>query len=225
MTVELLNHTLNPDETIEKAARICYNSKSGDYLKRKKFLQGLIKSGHTATIEHASATFKISGVSRALTHELVRHRLMSFCQRSQRYCSEDGFKYVMPDTIAQHSKSDIIEDENMEKVAPSFCSMYAWYMEHIEKFYNEMVKAGIPKEDARYVLPNACCTEIIVTANFREWRHFLGLRLSPRAQWEIRNLAKEILRQLYSIAPIIFEDLYIEQFEGKEVKDVSNDKQ
>lgn len=208
MTVELLNHTLNPDETIEKAARICYNSKSGDYLRRKKFLQGLIKSGHTATIEHASATFKISGVSRALTHELVRHRLMSFCQRSQRYCSEDGFQYVTPNTISE-----------------KFNEKYQKMIDGINAFYTEMVNAGIPKEDARYVLPNACCTEIIVTANFREWRHFLGLRLSPRAQWEIRNLAKEILKQLYSIAPIIFEDLYVEQFEGKEVKDVSNDKQ
>lgn len=196
MKVELLSHTDNPEETIERAARICYDSKAGDEEKRKKFLSGLIKSGHTATIEHASATFEISGVSRALTHELVRHRLFSFCQRSQRYCNEDGFETVVPDSIKKN-------DFEIE---------YKALIKTIEELYNEMVADGVPKEDARYILPNACCTRIVVSGNFREWRHFLELRLSPRAQWEIRSLAKEILKQLYAIAPIVFGDLYEQQF-------------
>ena len=99
MEAKLIECTPNPEEVIERAARICYDSKSGDEERRSKFIKGLVKSGHTATIEHAFATFEISGVSRALTHELVRHRLFSFCQRSQRYCNEDGFEVVLPESI------------------------------------------------------------------------------------------------------------------------------
>lgn len=199
MKIELLAYTPNPEETIEKAARICYNSKSGDEEKRKKFLSGLIKSGHTSTIEHASATFKFSGVSRALTHELVRHRLFSFSQRSQRYCNEDGFNLVVPNTIKQSPSSEgkISNIDRWNKIVSD-----------IKKFYNDLVSQGIPKEDARYILPNACCSEIIVSGNFREWRHFLELRLSPRAQWEIRELAHNVLIELYKISPIIFQDMY-----------------
>lgn len=201
MNAELVSYTQNPEETIEKAARICYDSKAGDIEKRKKFLSGLIKSGHTSTIEHASATFKISEVSRALTHELVRHRLFSFSQRSQRYCFEDNPGYVVPDTIQN--------DLNLR-------NKYVQALNKIQDLYIDLVKSGIPKEDARYVLPNACFTEIYVSGNFREWRHFLELRLSPRAQWEIRYLAKEILKKLYEIAPIIFGDLYEQEFEKNE---------
>jgi len=188
----LVDHSPNPEALIEKAARLCYNSKPGDEEKRKKFLTGPINSGHTSTIEHASATFKISEVSRALTHELVRHRIgMSYSQRSQRYCSEDGFEIVVPDLI---KKNDFeIEYKSLIKT--------------IEELYNEMVADGVPKEDARYILPNACHTQIIVTGNFTAWRHFLELRLSPRAQWEIRQLAHLILNELYKIAPVIFQDL------------------
>lgn len=187
----LVDHSPNPEALIEKAARLCYNSKPGDEEKRKKFLTGLINSGHTSTIEHASATFKISEVSRALTHELVRHRIgMSYSQRSQRYCSEDGFGAVVPPTITNYLE---------EKFKDS--------LDAINGLYVEMVNAGVPKEDARYILPNACYTQIIVTGNFTAWRHFLELRLSPRAQWEIRQLAHLILNELYKIAPVIFQDL------------------
>lgn len=202
MKVELVTYTQNPEETIEKAARICYDSKLGDLEKRKKFLTGLVKSGHLSTIEHASATFKISEISRACSHEIVRSRLASFSQRSQRYCNEDEFNVVYPKTIAE-SKPYYDVDGN----AISFQDKWKVTLALIENFYNEMVKAGIPKEDARYILPNACCTELYMSANFREWRHFLELRLSPRAQWEIRELAHMILEKLYEIAPIVFQDL------------------
>lgn len=191
MNVELVAHTPNPEETIEKAARICYDSKTGDEEKRTKFLKGLVKSGHTSTIEHASATFEISEVSRALTHELVRHRLFSFSQRSQRYCSEDGFGAVIPESLKKAGYE--IEFKAL--------------MKEIEEVYNDMVADGVPKEDARYILPNACYTKIIVSGNFREWHHFLKLRLSPRAQWEIRQLACRIYEKLVELAPAIFCDL------------------
>lgn len=213
MKAELIAYTPNPEETIEKAARICYDSKTGDYEKRKKFLSGLIKSGHTSTIEHASATFKFSEVSRALTHELVRHRLFSFSQRSQRYCKEDGFGYVIPGSI-KYNLTKCDENEDCDGT-DSFDTRYVWCMEKIAELYDEMVKRGIPKEDARYILPNACYTEIFVSGNFREWRHFLELRLSPRAQWEIRQLAHMVLNELYKVAPIIFQDLK-DKYETKE---------
>lgn len=202
MKVELVAYTPNPEETIERAARICYDSKTGDYEKRKKFLSGLIKSGHTSTIEHASATFKFSEVSRALTHELVRHRLFSFSQRSQRYCSEDGFVTTIPRSIVNEKSGQ-------------FPGKWMDLMNSILDLYNEMVEAGIPKEDARYILPNACHTEIFVSGNFREWRHFLELRLSPRAQWEIRELAHLVLNELYKVAPIVFQDLK-DKYDGPE---------
>lgn len=205
MKAELVTYTPNPEETIEKAARICYNSQCGDYEKRKKFLTGLIKSGHTSTIEHASATFKFSEVSRALTHELCRHRLFSFSQRSQRYCNEDGFGIVMPESLKQNG----------------YETEFNALMKEIEELYNDMVEDGIPKEDARYILPNACHTEIFVSGNFREWRHFLELRLSPRAQWEIRQLAHLVLNDLYKIAPIIFQDL-VDKYETKTEESQSN---
>lgn len=200
MKAELIAYTPNPEETIERAARICYDSKTGDYEKRKKFLSGLIKSGHTSTIEHASATFKFSEVSRALTHELVRHRLFSFSQRSQRYCFEDNPGYVVPDTI----------QDNLE-----LREKYVKLLNEVQNVYKEFVNSGVPKEDARYVLPNACYTEIFVSGNFREWRHFLELRLSPRAQWEIRQLAHLVLNELYKVAPIIFQDLK-DKYDGPE---------
>ena len=207
MKAELVAYTPNPEETIEKAARICYNSQCGDYEKRKKFLSGLIKSGHTSTIEHASATFKFSEVSRALTHELVRHRLFSFSQRSQRYCNEDGFGYVVPDTIKEKLKTKSVENPLVDSVSVTYESVFKNFMQKAKDLYNEMVAAGVPKEDARYILPNACHTEIFVSGNFREWRHFLELRLSPRAQWEIRELAHLVLNELYKVAPIVFQDL------------------
>ena len=210
MKAELVAYTPNPEETIERAARICYDSKTGDYEKRKKFLSGLIKSGHTSTIEHASATFKFSEVSRALTHELVRHRLFSFSQRSQRYCNEDGFNFVIPPSIIE---SHTIK--NIDGSITDVSTRWDHIISEIRSFYNDMVAAGVPKEDARYILPNACYTEIFVSGNFREWRHFLELRLSPRAQWEIRQLAHLVLNELYKVAPIVFQDLK-DKYDGSE---------
>ncbi len=199
MKVTLIAYTPNPETTIARAARICYDSQPKDLDGERTFIKGLVKSGHTATIEHASATFLIEDVSRALTHELVRHRLFSFCQRSQRYVKETEPNYVTPDVLVDDNKAN----EKMQSAKRLFdrAMRDAWY------FYGRLLEYGLKPEDARFVLPNACTTTITVSGNFREWRNFLQLRLSPRAQWEIRKLANIILDKLYEIAPSCFEDL------------------
>jgi thymidylate synthase (FAD) len=133
--------------------------------------------------------------------------LFSFSQRSQRCCNEDGFGYVIPDTIKEKLKTKSVENPLVDSVSVTYESVFKNFMQKAKDLYNEMVAAGVPKEDARYILPNACHTEIFVSGNFREWRHFLELRLSPRAQWEIRQLAHLVLNELYKVAPIIFQDL------------------
>lgn len=192
MTVELLEYTPNPETNIANAARICYDSKPKDLDGERKFIKALIKAGHTATIEHSSCTFRFSGVSRCLTHQLVRHRLFSFCQRSQRYVKEDDFEYVVPESIKN--------DETAKKD-------YADLMSRINSLYEDFLKRGIKAEDARYILPNACASQIVVSGNFREWRNFLDLRLEQHAQKEIRDLANLVLDELMKIAPSVFEDL------------------
>lgn len=189
MNVELLSITPNSEELIERACRICYNSECNPET-RDSFISGIIKRGHESVIEHASATFEITGVSRALTHQLVRCRLASYSQKSQRYCKEGQFDYVIP---------------------PSIQGLDAAYfnttMRNLQKVYNDLIQLGIKAEDARFVLPNACCTEIVMTMNFRELRHFIELRADKHAQWEIRELAKQILDILFLHAPNIFKDL------------------
>ena len=191
MWVELISSTPNPEELIERAARSCYASECKGEEVRQKFLRGLAKSGHESPMEHAVATFRIVG-SRAFTHQLVRHRLASYSQKSQRYVKEDDFKWVLPPSV-QHN-------EEAYKV-------FSTAMHDTRIAYGQLIALGIPKEDARYVLPNACETEIVMTANFREWRHFINLRADSHAQWEIREVAEMVLKQLYQIAPSIFEDL------------------
>lgn len=206
MKVELLQHTPEPEKLIEQSGRVCYQSSNndGNLEKREKFIKAIVRNEHLSVLEHASASFKITGVSRALTHELVRHRLFSFSQRSQRYCLEDNFGYIIPESIMNNST---LREE------------YEGVVSCIEHFYQRMIDNKIPREDARYILPNAVETQIVVSGNFREWRHFLNLRLSKRAQWEIRNLATEILSQLYKIAPNVFQDISDREMEKEKEKE------
>jgi thymidylate synthase (FAD) len=188
MTVELLSITPDAEEIIEHAGRVCYLSDGHD----PEIITRWIKSGHESVIEHAVASFHISGISRACSHQLVRHRLASYSQQSQRYVSEDQFEYVIPDSI-KHS---------------NYCkAIYEDAMSLIQTAYKALVEVGIKKEDARFVLPNACTTEIVMTANFREWRTILKLRLDKHAQWEIRSMCGEIARILIDKAPHVFSDL------------------
>lgn len=170
MNVSLIQSTPNPIETIAQIASICYDSNPKNPM---KLVTHLYKNGHLSVFEHIYFTFKIEGISRACSHQLVRHRHCSFTQRSQRYCSEDGFEYVIPPTID--------EDD-------------LWMnMDTIATWYENYQKDGVPNEDARYILPNACTTDIYLSCNLRELIHICNERLCSRAQWEIRELVQKMV--------------------------------
>lgn len=197
LQVELLAITPDAERLIETAGRTCYDSTDrAGADSAPRFIQMLIQRGHHSVLEHASATFAIRGVSRALTHQLVRHRLASYSQRSQRYVKEDGFDVVTPPSIAAR---------------PQAAARFQEYLRVARETYDALRSAGVPAEDARFVLPNACRSDIVVTANFREWRHILALRGAPQAQWEIRQLAVAVLRELKNRAPAVFSDFSIDE--------------
>jgi thymidylate synthase (FAD) len=191
MKVELLHITENAEELIGTAARTCYKSEVGK--NNGKFIKNLIKMEHLSVIEHATATFRVREVSRALTHQLVRHRLCSYSQQSLRYVNEKQFDYVVSEAI--------------EKMEGQIRNQFHKHMAEIQKMYEYWKEIGLKNEDARFVLPNACYTEIVMSANFREFRNIFKLRCDKHAQWEIRNMAKEMLKQLYDKCPNVFEDL------------------
>ena len=158
----------------------------------KRIIKRVTGYGHVSVIEHASFTFSIEGVSRAMTHQLVRHRIASFTQQSQRYVTHDTLeKYVTPPSITNNEETQKIFDEALEKISET---------------YQNLLKLGIKKEDARFILPNAAKTNIIVTMNARELRHFFNLRCCTRSQWEIREVAIEMLKQAKKTAPALFEN-------------------
>jgi thymidylate synthase (FAD) len=197
--VTLIEHTPNPELTVALAARLCYSPSSISDLREKleasdieAFLDKIMLLGHHSVLEHASFTFGIEGISRVTTHQLVRHRIASFSQQSQRYVSnKEDFTSIMPDTIAEN---------------PDARQIFAFMSETVHKAYAQLVELGIPAEDARYILPNATETKIIMTMNARELLHFFTLRCCQRAQWEIRQMSVEMLRLVKKIAPVIFRE-------------------
>lgn len=207
LKVVLLAHTPHPEETVAAAAKLCYSSSNVETVKeavytkdQHPFIEKLVDMGHLSPIEHASFTFAVEGISRACSHQLVRHRLASYSQQSQRYVGmEEGFGYIVPPSIG----SDPVIKER-----------FTFFMEGIQQFYNDLVfdmkSKGIEGEsayeDARFVLPNAAETKIIVTMNARELLHFFTQRCCRRAQWEIRAMAVEMLRLVRRVAPAIFND-------------------
>ena len=164
-----------------------------------KFVMRITSSGHTSILEHASASFTIKGVSRTMTHQLVRHRLASYTQQSQRYCTMDNFQYVVPPRIKRIPRLLNAYNNLMREVRET----YSYLQNEMEKEYNNK---QIANEDARFVLPNASETNITVTMNYRELIHFLGLRMCTRAQWEIRSVATEIYNIMCKEEPYIFGD-------------------
>jgi thymidylate synthase (FAD) len=207
LNVVLLACTPDPVETVAAAAKLCYSASGIAAIKegmsskdQQPFIGKLVDSGHLSPIEHSSFTFAVEGISRACSHQLVRHRLASYSQQSQRYVSmENGFGYIVPPSIAAE---------------PSLKEQFEFFMEGIQEFYNRLVTAlnerGIEGEaafeDARFVLPNAAETKIIVTMNGRELLHFFTQRCCRRAQWEIRAMAAEMLNLAKKAAPAIFRD-------------------
>lgn len=199
MQVELLYHTPDPERAIATAARLCYAPVGAAELmetmpneRAQSVLSTILKSGHLSTLEHASYTFAVDGVSRALTHQLVRHRIASFNQQSQRYVAfTDGLSVIKPESVAENSETNRIFDEAIDAAFAA---------------YSALLEAGVPAEDARYLLPNAAETKIVITMNVRELLHFLSLRCCNRAQWEIRAMADRMLELAKPTAPYIFMD-------------------
>ncbi len=198
MRVTLLSHTPEPEKTVAMAARLCYSpsdilqlKKKLDNLSVEKLIRKIVRMGHHSVLEHVSFTFGIEGISRATSHQLVRHRLASYSQQSQRYVVfKDSINYITPQSIARNAESREIFKKITEECFDA---------------YQKLLKLGIPVEDARYVLPNASETRIMVTMNARELLHFFRLRGCRRAQWEIRALAMEMLSIVKNVAPLIFE--------------------
>ncbi|ORJ55048.1 FAD-dependent thymidylate synthase [Geothermobacter hydrogeniphilus] len=196
MRVQLLTHTPDPERACAAAARLCYSAADIDQLLAKEaedqalLLKKILKLGHFSVLEHASFTFGIEGISRACSHQLVRHRIASFSQQSQRYVSSaENFPAVLPDSIA---------------ASPELRKVFETFMSEAGRVYARLLEAGVPAEDARFVLPNAVETKLVMTMNARELHHFFHLRCCRRAQWEIRAMAKEMLRLVRRAAPVIF---------------------
>lgn len=208
--VRLLEHTPNPEKLVAMAARLCYSPVKIDELAenvvqndQQSFVKKLLDMGHYSAIEHVSFTFGIEGVSRSLLAQITRHRIASFSVQSQRYVGETRqqnaqgiFEYIIPETVAGLGPEAVAEFEEQ--------------MAQIQKWYDGWVaKLGGGRgayEDARFVLPNAAETKIVVTMNARELRHFFNLRCCQRAQWEIRRLAEEMLQLVKEVAPVLFAD-------------------
>lgn len=179
-----------PEELLEHAGRVCYRSESRGV--PGKFLRARIREGHESIVEHASATFEVSGISRAASHQLVRHRIASYSQESQRYVDMSDPEWALPPAVAGD---------------PEARTIWERFASEVEAAYRALQELGVRKEDARFVLPNATATRIVVTMNFRELLHLFRLRISPAAQWEIRDVCVRMLELVCPLAPSIFGDL------------------
>ena len=200
LTVKLLSYTADPEQNIVAAIRQCYASVGAEELKektteevRKRLIKQVIESGHTSTLEHASFTFAIDGVSRVTEIHLIRHRIASFSIQSGRYVKRGDAGYRVPPAIRG------LEDKKL----------YEKYLKHLDnsqELYNELIEAGVKAEDARYAQPQSVQVKIVMTMNARELLHFFSVRSCVRAQWEIREVAQQMLKLVKEIAPNLFEN-------------------
>ena len=204
MKVELIRHTLSPEELVALSARLCYSRSTVDDLRERissedqeAFVEKILGMGHESVLEHVSFSFAVEGVSRVLLAQLTRHRLASFSVQSQRYVSyEKGFGYVIPPSIGA------LGAEAVQEYEAQMQQMHDWYC----AWQKKLGKGEGSNQDARFVLPGACETRLIVTMNVRELRHFFSLRMCSRAQWEIRELASRMHAICMETAPALFED-------------------
>lgn len=202
--VEMVTHTVDPQALTALGARLCYAG--GDIAKllnkvttsdQTAFIEKLMSMGHESVLEHVSFTFICEGVSRVLLAQLTRHRLASYSVQSQRYVSyKSGFGYIVPPSVKALGEAAV------EKYTAQMAQMQSWY----EEWQSLLGSGEKSNEDARFVLPNACETRILLTMNVRELRHFFSMRMCNRAQWEIRELANQMFRYCYNTAPALFRD-------------------
>ncbi len=200
MKVRLINYTKDPEKIVAQSARLCYSALSVENLEKKltnesiiKLIKKIMKLGHYSVLEHATFTFAIEGISRVTSHQLVRHRLASFSQQSQRYVkiNKEGFPYIVPKSIAK--------DKEIAKI-------FIDAIKELDGIYQLLLDHNIEAEDARYILPQAVTTKMIISANARELLLIFKLRCCNRAQWEIREAAMNMLRKVKKIAPTIFKN-------------------
>ena len=220
MHVELLAHTPEPEKLVSAAAKLCYaNSNIDDLLnnlteeKVNSFISKLAAIGHESPFEHVSFTFGIEGISRACSHQLVRHRIASYSQQSQRYVKMDNFEYVTPPSISADKSLNKAYSDIMHTLANQYEALQSILADNVTK---DLIASGmdekkarqaaekIANEDARFILPNACTTKIVVTMNARTLFNFFAHRCCNRAQWEIRAVAEEMYKLVYAVAPKIF---------------------
>jgi thymidylate synthase (FAD) len=204
LKVMLVSYSPEPEKTISAAARLCYSPSDGEEIlsevvdnNQDDFLGKLTAVGHLSPVEHASFTFVVEGISRACSHQLVRHRLASYSQQSQRYVSEEEFDYIMPPSIKEDGELKTLFERTMHDIQKSYSCL-------ADKLVRKGSSTESAREDARFVLPNATATRIMVTMNARELLHFFSQRLCNRAQWEIRAMALAILKLVKPVAPTIF---------------------
>lgn len=213
MNVKMLAHTPDPEKVIATAAKLCYSDASIDDLqngldeeKTRNFIGMLMNLGHESPIEHVSFTFGIEGISRACSHQLVRHRIASYSQKSQRYVNEGGFEYIIPPSIEKHPYLKGMFEAEMKQIQEK----YEWLGNCLateiaaDEGIDRKAAEKRANEDARFLLPNACETKIVVTMNVRSLFNFFKHRCCNRAQWEIRAVAMEMWNQCMEIAPTIF---------------------
>jgi thymidylate synthase (FAD) len=220
LKVQLLSYTPEPEKLVAAAAKLCYSDlAAGEILTdlseegTEKFIKMLMKLGHQSPVEHINFSFSVEGVSRTLTHQLVRHRLASYSQRSQRYVTEGQFQYIIPPEIRKNEKACELFINAMEKDQKIYDEITELlYKEHYLRLTKEGLDENSAKksamkqsiEDARYVLPNACETKIMITMNARTLMHFFEVRCCERAQWEIREMALMMLKEVIKVSPNIF---------------------
>lgn len=247
LKVKIIAHTPEPDKVVAQAGKLCYSAVGVDEITQKlteeeiaRYVNMLASIGHESPLEHVSFTFAIEGISRACTHQIVRHRIASYSQQSQRYVKLEQFEYIIPPAIEKNPEAKRIFIETMERdqkaydelvdllledilidkhaadygscireilkenpdVVPDRSKVLDLYAERFLEDYRKAEKQAI--EDARYVFPNACETKIVITMNARSLLHFFNVRCCNRAQWEIREMATEMLKECKKIAPALF---------------------
>ena len=197
MKVKLISHTPEAERKVAMAARLCYSAIGAAELEERlsetqvqTLVEKILDMGHFSTLEHVSFTFAVEGVSRVLTHQLVRHRIASYSQQSQRYVKEHDFEFIVPPSVAANLAA-------LEK--------FTRLMEEVRVVYGELTAMGVHQEDARYCLTNATETKILVTMNARALFNFFELRCCARAQWEIRKMAELMLQQVRAVSPALFD--------------------
>lgn len=221
MKIKILTHTPQPEKVIATAAKLCYSNAEIENIEKEltdpeieKFLNNLIKIGHESPFEHSSFTFAAEGISRACTHQLVRHRIASFSQQSQRYVKLDQFDYIVPPEIESIPEAKEIfinamkqDQDNYNKLVDLLYSKhFLYYINFVDEKKALSLAEKKAIEDARYIFPNACESKIIFTMNVRSLYNFLGVRCCNRAQWEIKSMADSMLKECKKISPILFKN-------------------